>query len=153
MKKRTRKNPGRKATKPAPKKGGSTKAGAAKDAAPKAPRTPMATRERDPRLPAVGATIERPYMGKTLRCTVSENGFKFDGEEFRSLSAAAQHATGAESINGFLFWGLIPREAAKPKTPGAGKARGSRKERASTQKVAAPKGAATGAGSEAPKGE
>jgi hypothetical protein len=88
-----------------------------------APATPKASPfTRDPRLPAVGTTIERPYKGKVLQCEVLEGGFRFDGREFRSLSAAAQHATGAKAINGFLFWNLIPGKATTPRAASAERA-------------------------------
>lgn len=69
--------------------------------------------ERDPRLPKVGTTIEREYKGKKLHVTVEADGFTFGGKSYKSLSALAAHITGAKSINGFLFFGLIPQKAGK----------------------------------------
>lgn len=79
---------------------------------------PKATRERvrDPRLPAAGTTLVRPYKGKDYRVTVLEDGFRYDGREFRSLSKLASEITGQESINGFLWMRLTggPADAPKP---------------------------------------
>lgn len=116
-----RKNPARKATKTAAKQRGSTKEAAAKDAAApttaKAPRTPKAPRERDPRLPAVGETITKEWRGKTLKVRCAEDGFVLDGTTYRTLSAAAKAASGFASVNGYLFFQLIPSR--KPATGGA----------------------------------
>lgn len=70
-----------------------------------------AAKPRDPRLPAAGETIVRPYKGKDYRVTVLEDGFRYDGKEYRSLSALASEISGAESINGFLWFGLVKRPA------------------------------------------
>lgn len=42
----------------------------------------------DPRLPSVGSAIVRQYKGRTLRVLVQEDGFEFDGDRYRTLSAA-----------------------------------------------------------------
>ena len=76
--------------------------------------TPAAPRERDPRLPAAGTTIKREYKGKEIRVQVLEDGFRCDGKEYRSLSALATELCG-NSANGFLWFGLTPRPAPKPK--------------------------------------
>jgi hypothetical protein len=85
-----------------------------------APATPR-TRERDPRLPVAGTVLVRPYKGKDYKVTVLEEGFRYDGREFRSLSALASEITGAASINGFLWMRLTGGQAAtsksEPKTP------------------------------------
>lgn len=77
-------------------------------------RTP---RERDSRLPAAGTVLVRPYKGKDYKVTVLEQGFRWDGEEYRSLSALAAKITGAKAINGFLWFHLTGGDApaAKPK--------------------------------------
>jgi len=72
---------------------------------------------RDPRLPKVGTTIERVYKGKKLLVTVEADGLTFGGKSYKSLSALAQHITGAKSINGFLFFKL--GDYAKPVRRGA----------------------------------
>jgi len=96
------------------KKAGSSRK-AEKPTAAKAPRT----KERDPRLPAAGTTLTRTYKGKELKVAVLEDGFRFEGEEYRSLSALASHITGAASINGVLWFGLTGRNAATPSEPAA----------------------------------
>jgi len=83
-----------------------------------APAAPAA-KARDPRLPAPGTTLVRPYKGKDYRVTVLDEGFRYDGREFRSLSKLASEITGQASINGFLWMRLTggPAAAPKPKTP------------------------------------
>lgn len=61
--------------------------------------------KRDPRLPPVGSWIERDYKGETLRVLVVADGFEYEGERFRSLSAIAKAVSGSH-INGFLFFHL-----------------------------------------------
>lgn len=61
--------------------------------------------EPDPRLPAVGSAIVRPYKGKTLRVMVLDDGFEFDGVRYKTLSAVAKHITGGH-VNGFRFFNL-----------------------------------------------
>lgn len=60
---------------------------------------------RDGRLPVPGTTIMRVYRGRTIKVTVLEGGFEYDGERFRSLSAVAKKVTGSH-WNGMLFFGL-----------------------------------------------
>ena len=72
----------------------------------KAPRTAT---PRDPRLPQAGSTIEKTYKGATLHIEVLDAGFRFDGKDWRSLSALAMAITGAKAINGYLFFGLVKR--------------------------------------------
>ena len=88
-------------------KGG--KAGKSKD---KKKRPPKSIGARDKRLPAVGTTITKKYKGKTINVRVLEQGFEYQGKQFRSLSAVAKHVTGS-IWNGFLFFGLIKRESKK----------------------------------------
>jgi hypothetical protein len=61
--------------------------------------------DRDPRLPPVDTTIERPYRGKHLSVVVLENGFEYHGKIYASLSSIAHHITGTR-WNGFHFFGL-----------------------------------------------
>ena len=82
-----------------------------------APAAPGA-RPRDPRLPAAGTTLVRPYKGKDYRVTVLEDGFRYDGREFRSLSKLASEITGQASINGFLWMRLTGGPADAPKSKG-----------------------------------
>ena len=124
--KTTKRSPALKTTKAAPKKATTKKERAAKDSAttatPKAPRAPKPPRERNIRLPAIGSRITKEWHGKTLEVKCLADGFEFRGATYKSLSAVAKAASGFPSVNGFLFFGLIPREPAKEtpaKTKGA----------------------------------
>ncbi len=65
---------------------------------------------RDPRLPAPGTVITRPYKGRLVRVTVGEAGFEYDGTSYQSLSAVARAVTGSH-CNGYQFFQLgIRRE-------------------------------------------
>jgi hypothetical protein len=59
----------------------------------------------DPRLPSPGTLLTRQYKGRTLQVEVLRDGFAFEGERYRSLSAIAATVTGSR-WNGFLFFGL-----------------------------------------------
>lgn len=127
MKKRSSKHPAPKSAKPAAK-------GERPTTEAKAP-SPFTS---DARLPKPGSVIERPYKGKTLKLKVLESAFELDGKEFRSLSSAAQHATKAASINGFLFWKLIPARAPASKKPAEAKAKKAASEKGRKAKAPAP---------------
>jgi hypothetical protein len=60
----------------------------------------------DGRLPPPGTVITRIYKGRTLRVKVLAQGFEFEGEVYRSLSAVAKVVTGSH-CNGFHFFRLI----------------------------------------------
>lgn len=72
----------------------------------------------DPRLPAVGTVIERVYKGQTYRVERTATDFLYGGRSYRSLSAVASEILGGVSVNGFLWFGLQPRSAPKPKPAG-----------------------------------
>ena len=80
---------------------------------------PRPAGQRDPRLPKVGTTITKEWHGKKLLVRVLDDGFEYDGKPFRSLSGLARHITG-QIINGFLFFGLLPK-VADPAKGGKGK--------------------------------
>ncbi|MCK6483052.1 MAG: DUF2924 domain-containing protein [Phycisphaerae bacterium] len=61
--------------------------------------------EPDDRLPMAGTLLKREYKGQTVQVRVLPQGFEFDGEVYRSLSAVARKITGAH-WNGFHFFGL-----------------------------------------------
>ncbi len=63
----------------------------------------------DPRLPPPGTYLEREYKGRRVIVKVLVDGFEFDGEIYRSLSAIAQEATGTK-WNGFNFFNLASTE-------------------------------------------
>jgi hypothetical protein len=65
----------------------------------------VATRSSDPRLPPVGAAITRDYRGRRIAVTIVADGFEYEGERYRSLTAVAKAITGSH-INGFRFFGL-----------------------------------------------
>ena len=62
---------------------------------------------RDPRLPSPGTAIIRQYKGRTIRVIVLDDveGFEWDGERYRTLTAIARKVTGGH-INGFRFFRL-----------------------------------------------
>jgi hypothetical protein len=61
--------------------------------------------EADDRLPMVGTLLKRRYKGQTVQVRVLEQGFEFDGEVYRSLSAVARKITGSH-WNGYHFFDL-----------------------------------------------
>jgi len=87
------------ASKPAPRPGRRQKA------ADSPPRSARPKRDRDPRLPAVGTVLTREHGGVEHEVTVLDDGFGYDGETCRSLSAIARVITGTV-WNGWAFFGL-----------------------------------------------
>lgn len=65
---------------------------------------------RDERLPIPGTVLPRTHKGVEHRVTVLSNGFDYEGEVYRSLSAIAHKITGCH-WNGYYFFGL--RKAGK----------------------------------------
>ena len=63
----------------------------------------------DSRLPPPGTYLEREYKGRRVIVKVLVNGFEFDGEIYRSLSAIASEVAGTK-WNGFLFFNLNSTE-------------------------------------------
>jgi hypothetical protein len=59
----------------------------------------------DSRLPAPGTAMVRQYKGRTLQVLVLPDGFEFEGERYKSLSAVAKKITGSH-VNGYRFFGL-----------------------------------------------
>ncbi|WP_428050494.1 DUF2924 domain-containing protein [Candidatus Avelusimicrobium fimicolum] len=64
-----------------------------------------ALKERDGRLPAVGAVITKTYHGKTLEVKVLENGFEYQGKTYKSISRVAMEIV-KRPISGYVFFGL-----------------------------------------------
>jgi hypothetical protein len=62
----------------------------------------------DPRLPP-GTYLEREYKGRRVIAKVLVDGFEFDAEMYRSLSAIAHEVTGTK-WNGILFFNLTSTE-------------------------------------------
>ena len=52
-----------------------------------------------------GTALQREYKGRTVRVMVLRDGFEFEGERYRSLTAVAESVTG-KHWNGFHFFGL-----------------------------------------------
>ncbi len=72
-----------------------------------APGVAPTSRPRDPAEPPVGTTLVREWHGQPIRVTATADGYEHGDRTFRSLSAVAQHVTGAK-WNGRLFFGLAP---------------------------------------------
>ncbi len=96
------------------KRAGRTRGTTTKKGAAATPAMSRRERTRDPRLPAPGTTITRTFKGRELRLTVLDEGFRFEGETYRSLTATALKATGYPAISGPHFWKL---DAATEATP------------------------------------
>jgi hypothetical protein len=59
----------------------------------------------DRRLPVAGNLLVRKYKGREIRVIVLADGFEYEGQRFRSLSAIAKLVTGSH-VNGFRFFRL-----------------------------------------------
>jgi hypothetical protein len=57
------------------------------------------------RVPLPGTVITRRYKGQLIQVKVVTNGFEFEGELFKSLSAVAKRITGSH-WNGYKFFNL-----------------------------------------------
>lgn len=60
------------------------------------------------RVPPPGSMLTRTYKDQEIAVTVLDDGFEFDGQVYRSLSAIARAVTGT-SWNGYTFFGLGKR--------------------------------------------
>lgn len=71
-------------------------------------------RPRDTNAPVVGSTLTRSFKGKDITVTVTADGFEYDGQTFKSISACARHICGY-MISGPVFFKLVePKAATKP---------------------------------------
>ncbi len=61
--------------------------------------------DHDPRLPMPGAVVTREYRGRLIEVHVLPNGFEYEGEVYRTLSAVAKAVTGSH-WNGYQFFEL-----------------------------------------------
>lgn len=59
----------------------------------------------DQRLPPPGSMLHRDYKGRQIRVLIVNNGFEYDGQIFKSLTAVANAITGSH-VNGFHFFRL-----------------------------------------------
>jgi hypothetical protein len=66
----------------------------------------------DARLPMPGQELTRQYKGQTLIVRVLADGFEFEGEVYKSLSAVAKAITGTH-CNGYHFFRLNGKGRAK----------------------------------------
>lgn len=57
----------------------------------------------DQRLPLPGTIIQRPYKDATVQVKVLSQGFEYEGDVYKSLSAVAKAITGSH-CNGYLFF-------------------------------------------------
>jgi hypothetical protein len=57
------------------------------------------------RLPLPGTVLTRTYRGRRVEAKVLPQGFEYQGQVYRSLSAVAKAVTGSH-WNGLLFFGL-----------------------------------------------
>jgi hypothetical protein len=78
---------------------------------------------RDPRLPEPGTVLRKVDRHGAVRCecTVDEDGVRYQGTTYRSLSAAAVAAANDLGIkgaqNGYVFWGLVKPPRATSENP------------------------------------
>ena len=49
--------------------------------------------------------LHRDYKGRQIRVLIFNNGFEYEGQLFKSLTALANAITGSH-VNGFQFFGL-----------------------------------------------
>ena len=62
-------------------------------------------REQDSRLPLPGTLLRRKWKGRTLLVEVLAKGFRYENQNYSSLSAVAMAITGTR-WNGLAFFGL-----------------------------------------------
>ncbi len=67
---------------------------------------------RDERLPMPGTVLRRVFKGHEYHVTVLPNGFEYDGQAYRSLTAVAHAITGSH-WNGWHFFGMATPSAAR----------------------------------------
>ncbi len=91
-----------------------------------------APRSGDERVPPPGTVLTRVYRGAAHHVTVQDNGFEYDGEAYRSLSAIAKKITGSH-WNGLLFCKI-----AKPNRGAAARASKKNVVTAGSKRAAAP---------------
>jgi hypothetical protein len=66
----------------------------------------------DPRNPIIGTRLVRGWNGTEHTVTVMKDGFDWQGQRFKSLSAVAKTITGT-SWNGYRFFGLRQAEGGR----------------------------------------
>jgi hypothetical protein len=73
--------------------------------APERTTTTVCRIEGGSRLPLPGTLVMRQYKGRLIQVKVVANGFEFEGDLYKSLSAVAKKVTGSH-WNGFKFFKL-----------------------------------------------
>ena len=73
--------------------------------APQRTKTTACHIEGGSRLPLPGTLITRRYKGRLIQVKVIADGFEFEGDLYKSLSAVAKKVTGSH-WNGFKFFNL-----------------------------------------------
>ena len=63
---------------------------------------------RDGRLPRPGTLLTRQFKDRRIVVKVLENGFEYQSQRYRSLSAIAREVTGTR-WNGLVFFGVAER--------------------------------------------
>jgi hypothetical protein len=63
---------------------------------------------RDGRLPSPGTLLTRQFENRRIVVKVLDDGFEYQSQRYRSLSAVAREVTGTR-WNGLLFFGLMER--------------------------------------------
>jgi hypothetical protein len=63
---------------------------------------------RDGRLPGPGTLLTRQFKDRRIVVKVLENGFEYQSQRYRSLSAIAREVTGTR-WNGLVFFGVAER--------------------------------------------
>ena len=61
-------------------------------------------------MPLPGTILRREYKGRTIKVAVLDNGFEYEGDIYRSLSAVAKVVTGTH-WNGYHFFNLARKGA------------------------------------------
>jgi hypothetical protein len=73
------------------------------------PQAPLPIVSRSDRLPPPGTVLTRTYKGRQLTVQSLVDGFEFEGQLYRSLSAIAKTITGSH-CSGWLFFKLARRK-------------------------------------------
>jgi len=66
---------------------------------------------RDRRLPSAGTLLTRQFENRRIVVKILEDGFEYQSQRYRSLSAIVREVTGTR-WNGLLFFGLTERRDA-----------------------------------------
>ena len=71
--------------------------------------TPIPSNQ-DQRLPIPGTVLIRQYKNQRIEVGVESDGFEYQGQKFKSLSAVAKHITGSH-CNGYRFFRINQEES------------------------------------------